>query len=142
MRGVISFVIGSFTLIPVSGQYHGAFSNDRFPASEIDSTIIVARSLGPKITMLTDSCNWSERDGKKIDVFWLRLDGVDLFGHVYEYFMDCDNVRLIYWQKDPSGYGKVVDFMIEPLEEESQFVVAKKKHLKNKKAYRDRLQGQ
>mgnify|MGYP000862363281 CR=1 FL=1 len=139
MRGVISFVICTFTFLPTSGQYHGAFSNARFPASEIDSTIIVARSLGPKITMLTDSCTWSERDGKKIDVFWLRKDGVDLFGHVYEYFMDCDNVRLIYWQTDPGGHGRIIDFMIEPREEDSLFVVAKKHHLKNKKKYSGRL---
>ena len=55
------------------------------------------------------------------------------FGHVYEYFMDCDNVRLIYWQTGPGGHGRIVDFMIEPLEEESLFVVRKKQHLKKTK---------
>ncbi len=89
--------------------------------------------------MLTDSCNWRGREGRKIDVFWLRTDHGDVFGHVYEYFLDCDNVRLIYWQLDPGGQGSIVDFMIEPLESESKFVVAKRQHLKNKKHYKDRL---
>lgn len=53
--------------------------------------------------------------------------------------MDCDNLRLIYWQADPSGKGEILDFMIEPLEEESIYVTSKRKHLKNKKKYQSYL---
>ena len=69
----------------------------------------------------------------------MRTNTGDFFGHVYEYFLDCDNLRLIYWQTDPGGRGAIVDFMIEPLESESMFVVAKRRHLKNKKQYQDLL---
>jgi len=53
--------------------------------------------------------------------------------------MDCDNLRLIYWYTDPGGKGKIIDFMIENLEDESKWIVSKKKHLKNKKKYKKYL---
>ena len=90
--------------------------------------------------MLTEDCNWSERVGKKIDVFWIRGEAGSLFGHSYEYFLDCDNLRLIYWYDNPGGTGRPVDFMIENLEDESRWVVAKKRHLKNKRKYRHLLE--
>ena len=119
-------------------QNYGAFKSDKFPVTAIDPTIIAKRSLSDKIEMLSN-CDWKNRIGKKIDVFWLRTENGSFFGHSYEYFMDCDNVRLIYWQQDPKGKGKIVDFMIEDLEDESDFVVAKKQHLKNKKKYQSYL---
>ena len=114
--------------------------SNSFPAEKIDTSIINRRGLQEQIRMLTEDCNWSERIGKKIDVFWIRTETGNLFGHSYEYFLDCDNVRLIYWYDNPAGTGRPVDFMIENLEEESQWVVAKKKHLKNKKKYRHLLE--
>jgi len=110
-----------------------------FPAEWIDTSIVNARGLQEKVRMLKEDCNWTEKHGGKIDVFWLQNDQGNFFGYVYEYIMDCDNVRLIYWYQDASGMGKVVDFMIEDLEAESSFVVAKKKHLKNRKAYQQYL---
>ena len=80
--------------------------------------------------------NW-----KKFDVFWLRNEMGDFFGRSHEYFMNCDNVRLIYWYGNPNGVGRPVDFMIENLEDESQWVVAKRKHLKNKNKYQHLLKN-
>lgn len=114
---------------------------DKFPIESIDTAIIKKRGLEEKIRMLAEDCNWSERIGKKIDVFWLRTEEGDFFGYSYEYFMNCDNVRLIYWYDKPSGSGRPVDFMIENLEDESQWVVAKRKHLKNKKKYQHLLKN-
>lgn len=108
----------------------------KFPVEAIDQEIIERRNLGEKIKMLTDNCNWQDRIGEKIDVFWLRTDKGNLFGHVYEYILDCDNLRFIYWMRDPGGNGKVLDFMIENCEEDSKFVVRRKKQLKNRKKYR------
>ena len=107
----------------------------KFPAEKIDTAIINKRGLQEKVRMLVENCDWSNRLGGKIDVFWLKQDNVSFFGYVYEYIMDCDNVRLIYWYLDAGGTGKIVDFMIENAEDESYFVVAKKKQLKNKKEY-------
>lgn len=108
----------------------------KFPIDKIDNTIIIKRKLEDKIKFLIEECNWSERIGKKIDVFWMKTQKGNLFGHSYEYFMDCDNLRFIYWYDNPSGSGRPIDFMIENLEDESLYVVAKKKHLKNKKKYK------
>jgi len=111
-----------------------------FPIHIIDTAIIQKRGLQEKIRMLVEDCNWSERTGKKIDVFWLQTPNGNFFGHSYEYFMDCDNLRLIYWYDNPGTKGRPVDFMIENLEDESHFVSAKRKHLKNKKKYQHLLE--
>ena len=116
-------------------------NTESFPIESIDTEIITKRGLEVKMKMLSEECNWAERIGKKIDVFWMRTEEGDFFGHSYEYFMDCDNVRLIYWYDNPSGTGRPVDFMIENLEDESNWVVAKRKHLKNKKKYKHLLKN-
>ncbi|MBC6993680.1 hypothetical protein QWY85_17045 [Neolewinella lacunae] len=134
-----SVLLGFLTLI-ISNTTFGQRAS-RFPAESIDSSIIEKRGLEVQFKMLTEECNWSERIGGKIDVFWLRTEKRDFFGHSYEYFMDCDNVRLIYWYDNPGGVGEPVDFMIEDLEDESQWVVAKGKHLKNKKKYQHLLKN-
>ena len=138
MKNLFMYLIVLFGLTSTAnGQ-----NSSEFPIEKIDSTIIVKRDLQEQVTMLTTECSWASKIGKKIDVFWLRTKNGSFFGHSYEYFMDCDNVRLIYWYTSPSETGKVVDFMIENLEDESQFVVAKKKHLKNKKKYQHLLEGE
>src|SRR5690348_6170323 len=90
-----------------------AQSTSNFPSDKIDTSIIAYRGLQEKIRMLKEDCDWSHRIGGKIDVFWLKQANVNYFGYVYEYIMDCDNVRLIYWYMDAGGQGKIVDFMIE-----------------------------
>jgi|GEM_PF-1624282 len=122
------------------GQNKAEFNGPKFPAEIIDQAIIQKRGLEHDIDMLKNDCDWEKRIGKKIDVFWLRTENGDFFGYVYEYFLDCDNLRLIYWYNNPSGNGKIVDFMVENLEDESIFVVSKKKHLKNKKKYKKYLE--
>lgn len=119
----------------------GASAQDtpKFPVETIDKAIINQRGLQEKVRMLTEDCNWSERIGEKIDVFWLQTKNGNFFGYSYEYFMDCDNVRLIYQYNNPGGTGRPVDFMIENLEDESRFVVEKQRHLKNIKKYRHLL---
>lgn len=111
-----------------------------FPIETIDTSIINKRGLQEKVKMLSEDCFWPARIGKKIDVFWIQEVTGNYFGYSYEYFMDCDNVRLIYWYDNPSGLGRPVDFMIENLEDESMFVAAKNRHLKNKKKYQHLLE--
>lgn len=122
----------------IIAQNKGAFKNEKFPVNAISEKIIEKRNLKEKMEILS-TCDWRNRQGKFIDIFWLQTEEGNFFGEVYEYFMDCDNLRLIYWYRNPSGKGKLVDFMIEDLEDESNFVVAKRKHLKNKKKYRHLL---
>ena len=121
------------------GQNSKVFSLDRFPSEVIDSIIIAQRGLDTKLDSLS-SCEWSSRVGEKLDVFWLKTEQGNFFGHIYEYFMDCDNLRFIYWSPNAKDIHPIVDFMIEDLEEDSMFVTSKKKHLKNKKKYKKYLQ--
>jgi len=131
------YLIASILFInSVFSQNFGEFNNTDFPAHLIDKSIIEKRNLYSKIYQLENECNWGERIGKKVDVFWLKSDTGNFFGHVYEYFMDCDNLRLIYWYHEhPSQYGQIVDFFIENLEDDSVYVTSDKKHLKNKRKY-------
>ncbi|WP_104419037.1 hypothetical protein [Neolewinella xylanilytica] len=135
MPAILFLALALFTL---SGTAFAQMSTS-FPAEKIDTAIINRRGLQEKIRMLTEECNWSDRVGGMIDVFYLRTERGSFFGYSYEYFLDCDNVRLIYWYDNPGGVGTPVDFMIEDLEDESMWVVAKKRHLKNKKKYQHLL---
>jgi hypothetical protein len=132
----VIFCLGFYTI--GFSQNYGAFSKKSYPVHKIPEIIIEKRGLEEKIKMLA-SCDWPRRKGQYIDSFLLQTENGYLFGEVYEYFMDCDNLRLIYWFNNPSGRGEIVDFMIENLEDESLFVVAKRKHLKNKKKYKNLL---
>lgn len=134
LRYIVLLFFMFFTLNLIA-QNIGKFKGDRFPMELIDTSIVKKRGLEEKIDLLVNDCNWKKKVGKKIDTFWLKTDNGNFFGHSYEYIMDCDNVRLIYWSTSGRNIFPIVDFMIEDLEDESQFVIAKKKHLKNNKKY-------
>lgn len=134
----MKILIFALMILPnfVIAQKGAKFDTKHYPIDLIDSTIVSYRQLETKMDQLNNECNWKDRIGKKIDVFWVELENGDLFGHSFEYFLDCDNIRLIYWSPNPKGIFPIVDFMIENLEDESQFVKSKRKHLKNKKKYK------
>lgn len=69
----------------VFAQDYGSFRNKDFPVHSIDSSIISKRGLRETINMLAKECEWEDRIGKKIDMFWLQTNQGNLFGHVYEY---------------------------------------------------------
>lgn len=124
---------------PILSQNHKPFDDDKFPIHVVDSSIVNRRGLDSIMVMLNSRCDWSSRVGKKVDVFWIKSTNKSLFGHIYEYFMDCDNLRFIYWYNSPKEGDSIIDFMVEPLEENSKFVTSSKKHLKNKKKYKKYL---
>lgn len=138
MKKIALLIIWVFIATSGYPQNDSQFNKAQFPSHLIDKRIIEKRNLNEKMELLSE-CDWSKRIGKKIDVFWLRTNQGDFFGHSYEYFMDCDNLRLIYWYPNPSETGRIVDFMIENLEDESIWVISKRKHLKNKKKYKKYL---
>ena len=132
-------LIGLVTLsATVKGQNLKEFQKDIYPIGLIDSSIVLKRGLDNKMNLLTN-CNWANRIGKKIDVFWLQTEQGNFFGHSFEYFLDCDNLRFIYWSNNPQNIFPIVDFMIEDLEQDSKFVTKKNKHLKNKRKYKPYL---
>ncbi len=139
MKAILLFILYLFAYVSMYGQNFGDFKSEDFPLHLIDENIVVQRGLENEIKILATKCSWQERVGKKIDVFWLKTGDGNFFGHIYEYFMDCDNFRLIYWYASADERGEIIDLMIEPLEEDSDFVVNKRKHLKNHKKYRKYL---
>lgn len=135
------FTLIAYTAIlpfSIMGQSSEIFDSKFYPARIIDTLIIQHRGLDQRMQNLL-SCEWETRKGKKVDVFWLKTERGNFFAHVYEYFMKCDNVRLIYWSTNAREIFPIVDFMIEDLEEDSRFVSSPKKHLKNKKKYKKYL---
>ncbi len=136
---IITFIVIASITFSVHSQTGREFNGDKFPIHLINKNSIETRNLSGKLDTLM-ACDWKNRIGKKIDVFWLSTPKGDAFGHSFEYFMDCDNLRLIYWYSDPYGTGEIIDFMIENLEDESIWVVSKRKHLKNKKKYKKYLE--
>lgn len=94
---------------------------------EIDTGIIRQRGLQSYLEKLR-GCNWENKKGKFVDVFWLSdsKTGQNRFGYIYEYFLDCDSLRFIYWYPDAGQKGKLVDLIIEPVEQASIFVKKKK----------------
>jgi len=140
MKTAHIIIILTLGLVSAKSQSSKPFKGDFYPLELIDSTISQKRNLQGVIENF-HSCNWKNRVGKKVDVFWLKTDRGDYFGHVYEYFMDCDNLRLIYWSLNGRDIFPIIDFMIEDLEDDSQFVTSPRKHLKNKKKYKQYLLG-
>ncbi|WP_298794505.1 hypothetical protein [uncultured Allomuricauda sp.] len=134
MRYIVLIGLFALSIVSINAQ-----NTETFPIHLIDNSIIAKRGLEEKVEMLQNNCDWSNKIGKKIDLFWLQTTEGNFFGKVYEYFFDCDNLRLIYWYDNPGCTGLPVDFMIEDLETDSKFVSSVKKHLKNKKKYRQYL---
>ena len=124
----------------LNAQRSITYNTEKFPQEVIDSAIVSYRKLEDGLEKL-NTCSWNNRIGKKVDTFWLKTEQGNFFGHVYEYFMDCDNLRLIYWSPNPQDINPIVDFMIEDLEEKSQFVTSSNKYLKNKKRYKHLLKN-
>lgn len=128
-KSKLSILCFSFIILNVNAQ-------STFPIEQIPKEIIKERGYEEQIKMLVEDCNWENRIEKKVDVFWLQMqNGNNRFGYVYEYILDCDNIRLIKWYENSSEKGQMIDFMIENAEDESNFVVVKRKHLKNQKRY-------
>lgn len=138
MKNILSATLVLFFPLILTGQNSKQFKAERYPIEVIDTSIISYRNFGDELELLK-TCDWQNRIGKKVDTFWLKTDQGNYFGHVFEYFMDCDYLRLIYWSPNGQNIFPIIDFMIEDLEEDSQFVSSKKKHLKNKKKYKKYL---
>ncbi len=77
MKTIITFciILSNFGLF---GQTFGDFNSKNFPLHLIDEQIISKRNLQEKVELLK-SCDWANRVGKKIDVFWLKTQNGNLF---------------------------------------------------------------
>lgn len=137
-RIVIIVIVLSLSRIPSAFGQDKTHLNSFSPLSSISYDILSKRLTKEHLTFL-ESCNWRDKVGKRIDVFWLKTQSGSLFGHVYEYFLDCDNVRLIYWSPNPSKPEPLYDFMIEDLESDSKYVSGKNKYLRTKNRYKKYL---
>lgn len=125
----IFIVILLFSTLSVFAQ------KDGFPKNLIHDTIIEHRGLSTQVDMLMNQCDWSQKEGRKIDIKKVLVNEEEWYAHVYEYFFDCDNLRIIYFYDNPMMYGTVQDLAIENLEDDSEYVSSPRLYLKNKKKY-------
>lgn len=66
---------------------------------------------------LAESCDWENRRGKFIDYYTLNQNGQRSMYFIYEYFLNCDSLRLtLYYNLEPTE--PVLQSMnIQPLEQ-------------------------
>lgn len=82
------------------------------------------------INSIIDNCNWQNRNGKFIDFFTMsKIGGTDQTAFIYEYFLDCDSLRviLIYNMEEKSPELFKID--IEQIEKKNQMIIDPSKQL-------------
>jgi len=74
-------------------------------------------------TALTQNCDWEKKRGKFID-FYMDRDGNDRqASFIYEYFMDCDSLRIILTYDTASDSVFLISALIEPIEQPNPLLV-------------------
>ena len=77
-----------------------------------------------------DNCDWKNRNGKFVDYFTMsNIGGTDQTAFIYEYFLDCDSLRviLIYNMEEKSPELFKID--IEQIEKKNQMIIDPSKQL-------------
>lgn len=82
---------------------------------------------------ITNVCDWAGRDGQFVDYFSRDKRGApDEVAYIYEYYLDCDSVRILLnyvWSSDP----QLVSVEWEPIEVANELILFPEKQLKYRK---------
>jgi hypothetical protein len=102
--------------------------------NSFDPALMDVEALDDQLQPLREDCDWENRKGKFVDTYWLQVmdRDQDRYGYIYEYYLDCDSLRFIYWYADPKQ-NCLVNLQIEPIEKPTTFVTYKRKQLANDK---------
>ena len=79
---------------------------------------------------IEDNCDWKNRNGKFVDYFTMgNIGGTDQTAFIYEYFLDCDSLRviLIYNMEEKSPELFKID--LEQIEKKNQMIIDPSKQL-------------
>lgn len=78
------------------------------------------RSLG---LALTERCGWSTRRGKFIDFYMHKEGDRNAVTYIYEYFLDCDSLRLLLTFNTQTDSIFLQATHVEPLESENPWLI-------------------
>lgn len=82
------------------------------------------------ISNIEQSCNWSNRKGKFVDFYTMKnIGGTDQTAFIYEYFLDCDSLRVILIYNITKNSSELFKINLEPIEKENQMIVDPSKQL-------------
>jgi hypothetical protein len=82
------------------------------------------------ISNFDQSCDWANRKGKFVDFFYMKIiGGTDQTAFIYEYFLDCDSLRVILIYNMIKDTPELFKINLEPIEKENQMIIDPSKQL-------------
>lgn len=82
------------------------------------------------ISSVNQSCDWANRKGKFVDFFSMKnIGGTDQTAFIYEYFLDCDSLRVILIYNMIKNSPELFKINLEPIEKENQMIIDPSKRL-------------
>ena len=82
------------------------------------------------ISNVDQSCDWANRKGKFVDFFSMKnIGGTDQTAFIYEYFLDCDSLRVVLIYNMIKNSPELFKINLEPIEKENQMIIDPSKQL-------------
>lgn len=82
------------------------------------------------VTNFSKSCDWQNRKGKFVDFFTMKnIGGTDQTAFIYEYFLNCDSIRIILIYNMTKNSSELFKINVEPIEKKNQMIIDPSKQL-------------
>jgi hypothetical protein len=79
---------------------------------------------------IASKCDWDNREGKFVDFYSMKnVGGVDKTAFIYEYFLDCDSLRVILTFDMIENSPELFRLNLEQLEKENRMIIDSSKQL-------------
>lgn len=79
---------------------------------------------------INKSCDWKNRKGKFVDFFTMKnIGGTDQTAFIYEYFLDCDSIRVVLIYNLLKESPELFKINLEPIEKENKMIIDPSKQL-------------
>lgn len=96
---------------------------------------VFGRNLGNSIG---SRCDWPRRRGKFVDFYMHREGNRQAVTYIYEFFLDCDSVRVLLTYNTASDSVRMESAFIEPIETENPWLVDPMKSIHKDKDWEKR----
>jgi len=77
----------------------------------------------PFLKGLTSNCDFENKEGKFVDFFNMSINGNTQMAYIYEYILDCDSLRFIYYYDFQNENPELFKFFIEGIEIENAMII-------------------
>lgn len=74
------------------------------------------RNLENILNAIRYHCNWETRRGQFTDYYSAENEGRHDIAYIYEYFLDCDSLRMVFTYHADEDAPELYGFTVEPLE--------------------------